>query len=98
MSITFLTRRQLLASVVALAALTAPLAATAADNTQALQTQTAQPSSIEERLHESTGRQTDLQIARSRPDIREVEARVRDERANWTPDQWDEYARTMRGM
>ena len=53
---------------------------------------------MEERLHDSNGRQTDLQIARSRPSNREVAARVRDERSNWSYEQWDAYARSMRGM
>lgn len=53
------------------------------------QTWTIKPDSVEEGLHDSTGRKTDLQIARRRPSDREVAARVRDER-NWSFKQWDE--------
>jgi hypothetical protein len=89
------TRRQILAGVISLTALAAPLAAEA---TETAQTWTIQPGSAEERLHESNGRQTDLQIARMRPSNRENAARVRDERSNWTYQQWDAYARSMAGM
>lgn len=87
------TRRQILAGVIALASVAAPFAATA----ETAQPGTIQPGSAEQRLHESNGRQTDLQIARGRPSQREVAARVRDERANWSPEQWDAYGRSMRG-
>ncbi len=87
-------RRQILAGVISLTAFAAPFAA-AADQTA--QNWTIKPGSAEERLHESNGRQTDLQIARNRPSYREIAARVRDERSNWTYQQWDDYARSMRG-
>jgi hypothetical protein len=88
-------RRQILAGVIALTSFAAPFAATAAETAQA---GTSQPNATEERLHESSGRQTDLQIARARPSQREVAQRIRDKRATWSQDQWDEYARSMRGM
>jgi hypothetical protein len=95
MSITSLFRRQVLASAIALAAFAMPFVATAEEKPQ---TETIQPRSAEARLHDSNGRQTDLQIARSRPDNRDVAARVRDECATWSPQQWDKYARSMHGM
>ena len=96
MSITSIsTRRHILAGVIALTSFASPFAAAAAETAQ---TGTFQPNSAEERLHESNGRQTDLEIARGRLSQREVAARVRDERANWSYQQWDEYARSMRGM
>lgn len=83
-------RRPILAGVLSLAALAAPFAATA-NEVQI------KPGSVEERLHESNGRQTDLQIARERLSNREVAARVRDMRSTWSYEQWDAYARSMRG-
>jgi hypothetical protein len=88
-------RRQILAGIIALTSLAAPFAATAAEMTQP---GTVQPGPAEQRLHDSGGRRTDLQIARGRPSQREVAARVSDERANWSYQQWEEYARSMRGM
>jgi hypothetical protein len=90
MSIKLSFRRPILAGVLSLAALAAPFAVTAA------QAQI-KSGSVEERLHESNGRQTDLQIARERPSNREVAARVRDARSTWSYEQWDAYARSMRG-
>lgn len=87
-------RRPILAGVFTLAALAAPFAAMAAEVSQP---GTIQPGSVEERLHGSNGRQTDLQIARARPSNREVAARVRGERSTWSYEQWDAYARSMRG-
>jgi hypothetical protein len=95
MSILSSTRRQVLAGVISLASLAA-LAGTAVAADSA-QTATIKPGSVEERLHDSNGRQTDLQIARARPGDREVAARVRDARSNWSYEQWDAYARSMRG-
>jgi hypothetical protein len=89
------TRRQILAGVISLTALAAPFAATAAETAQ---TWTIKPGSAEERLHQSSGRQTDLQIARMRPSDRENAARARDERSNWSYEQWDAYARSLAGQ
>jgi hypothetical protein len=87
-----LTRRRL-AAVIALTSF-ASIGAAAAEPAQ---TWTIKSGSAEERLHASNGRQTDLQIARARPSNREVTARTRDERSNWSYQQWDDYARSMRG-
>jgi hypothetical protein len=87
-------RRPILAGLVSLAALAAPVAATAAE---VQQTWAIKSGSAEERLHESSGRQTDLQIARVRPSNREIAARAQDERSTWSYEQWDAYARSLRG-
>jgi hypothetical protein len=89
------TRRQLFAAVIALTSIAASAGAASA---QSYETSAIKPGSVEEQVHSSSGRQTDLQIARNRPTQREVAARVRDERSNWSYEQWDAYARSMRGM
>ena len=88
------TRRQILAGVVSLTSLAASFGAATAETAP---TWTIKPGSVEERLHASSGRQSDLRIARGRPSDRENAARVRDERSNWSYQQWDEYARSLRG-
>jgi hypothetical protein len=88
------TRRQILAGVIYLTSFAASFGAAAAETAQ---TWTIKPGSAEERLHESNGRQSDLQIARNRPSQRELAAQVRDERSGWSIQQWDEYARSLRG-
>lgn len=88
------TRHQILAGVISLTSLAASFGAAAAETAQ---TWTIKPGSAEDRLHESSGRQSDLQISRGRPSDRENAARVREERGNWSYQQWDEYARSLRG-
>jgi hypothetical protein len=88
------TRYQILAGVIYLTSFAASFGAAAAETAQ---TWTIKPGSAEERLHESSGRQSDLQITRGRPSDRENAARVRDERSNWSYQQWDAYGRSMRG-
>jgi hypothetical protein len=85
-------RQRVFAALLALASLASAAGAAVA------QPATIQPGSVEERLHSSSGRQTDLQIARTRPTQRDVAARVRDERSGWTYQQWDDYARSLRGQ
>ena len=87
-------RRHILAGVIALTSFAALAGPAAAETSQ---TWTIKPGSAEERLHASSGRQTDLQIARARPSQRELAAQARDERSTWSYQQWDDYARTMRG-
>lgn len=87
-------RRHILAGVIALTSFAALAGAAAAETPQ---TWKINPGSAEERLHASNGRQTNLQISRSRPSQRELAAQVRDERSNWSYQQWDDYARSMRG-
>jgi len=94
MSILSSTRGRILAGVISLIAVAAPFTATAMETAQTL---TIKPGSVEERLHNSNSRQTDLQISRTRPSDRDAAARVRDERSNWSYEQWDAYARSMRG-
>jgi hypothetical protein len=89
------TRRTLFAAVVALTSVAASVGVASAES---YETSTIKPGSVEEQLHASSGRQTDLQIARNRPTQREVAARVRDERSAWSYEQWDAYARSMRGQ
>jgi hypothetical protein len=88
------TRRQILAGAIALTSFATPFAAAAAEPALS---GTVKPGSAEERLHESNGRQSDLQIARARPSQRDVAAQLRDERSGWSYQQWDDYARSMRG-
>jgi hypothetical protein len=88
-------RRQILAGAFSLAAFAALAGAAAAAENQ--QSWTIKAGSVEERLHESNGRQTNLEIARGRLSDREIAARVRDERSGWSYAQWDAYARSMRG-
>jgi hypothetical protein len=87
-------RRRFLAGAFYLGIFAATIGVAAAETAQ---TWTIKPGSAEERLHASSGRQTDLQIARARPSQRDVAAQVRDERSNWSYQQWDAYARGMRG-
>ena len=89
------TRRQIVAGVIYLTSFAASIGAAAAETAPAW---TIKPGSAEEQLHTSNGHETDLQIARRRPSYREVAARVRDERSNWSAKQWDEYARSMPGQ
>lgn len=90
------TRRQLLGAVIVLTALAASAGVVAA---QPAQTWPIKPDSVEERLHDSNGRESDLQIARSRPSqLGEAARRMRDERSTWSIKQWDEYARSMAGQ
>jgi hypothetical protein len=89
------TRRQILASVIYLTSFAASIGAAAAETAPAW---TITPGSAEEQLHTSNGRETEIQIARSRPSYRDVAARVRDERSNWSAQQWDAYARSMGGQ
>jgi hypothetical protein len=88
------TRHHILAGVIYLTSFAASFDAAAAETAQ---TWAIKPGSAEERLHESSGRQSDLQITRGRPSDRENAARVRDERSSWSYQQWDEYGRSMRG-
>jgi hypothetical protein len=85
------TRRQIFGTVIVLATI-ASIGMASAQHVQS------QPASAEEQLHNSSGRETDLQIARNRPTQRETAARVRDERSTWSYAQWDAYARSLRGQ
>jgi hypothetical protein len=88
-----LVRRRALASVISLASFAVSIGAAASEMPQV---SAVNPASAQERLHASSGRETDRQIAQSRPNQREVAARVREERSTWSYEQWDAYGRSMR--